>query len=182
MAYKIDAVDVVASYDAMTRNPGEMRPLPTLVSARLLEEVSEDVDMQSVIHDASHAALNAGDLTSALHEARTKVAQFMNQHVIANRVQGIEIDATSPQYIPTSNGGHNTVAWLKVGGGKSKSSFWGYKFDIQGETIHAYACVLITLKVAAATPTPTPGAGTPSASTTTPTTPGHIGHNHGGGH
>ena len=184
MAFKIVAVDIVASYDAMTRSPGEMRPLPAQVSARLFEEMSKDVLLQLVIHDAQHATLVYTDLTSALHEARTKVQQYMNQRIVDQRVQGIVVDAATPHYIPTSSGGHITFTWLKVGKGKSESSFWSYNFEMQGEMINAYACVSITLAELDATSTPgtgTTGGGAVSSTTTTTTTAtDHTRHTGGG--
>lgn len=146
MPFKIIGIDVLASYDAMPRSPGDMRPLPTLVSARLAEQVALSVRLMDVASAATGGASLSGDLTLAMFKARERVVKLMNSHLIGAPPFAVDLDSDSVEYRPTSTGGHQTISWLKKVAPAGTTEFWQTDLEIQGDVIHAYACLAISLR------------------------------------
>ncbi|MBC7772769.1 MAG: hypothetical protein H7210_09770 [Pyrinomonadaceae bacterium] len=152
MPYKITGVDIVASYDAMERKPGDVRPLPAAVSARVTEKLIGWVKMEEVVADAMMRPSIGGDLTFAMLEAREQVVCLMNRHRHSTATPTVELNAASAHYRTTSSGGHATIGWVMQGGSAGQSSYWDCDVEMQGQIIHAYACLDISLKEVAPTP------------------------------
>lgn len=149
MPFKIIGVEVVASYDTMTKKPGELRPLPALISARLAEKMTESIRMQEVVSEAMSRPAIVGDLMSALFMARQQVEGIMNANLIGAATP-VELDTIAAGYWPTSTGGHHGIGWVKKSDGAGGTDYWGFNLEIQGESIYTYACLGVTLQEIAA--------------------------------
>jgi hypothetical protein len=148
MSWKIIGVEVVASYDAMTRKPGMIRPLPAAVSARVAEKLTEATKMQEVLADALSLPPIGGELSPALFNAKQRVVGFMNSRRPPSPVPTPEfaVDATATEYRPTSTGGHETITWITQVDSSGAVTYWETDVEIQGERIHAHASLVISVK------------------------------------
>ena len=147
MEFKIVGVDIIASYDEMASKPGDLRPLPTQVSALLAEELAESIEMQDVVAEAKLMPAISGDLTPALAVARQNVVDLMNKHLTDTSVDAVGVDNVAVEYQPTSTGGHNTISWVtQTATPGGSASYWGFTLTYQGQTIEAYPCLVITVQ------------------------------------